>query len=77
LLHSTTRIEGGADSVAFDFLAETIRSLLPRIVDMGVATEDEVNLETIAERFRAEAIAGDNCLILPRLVGAWARVPAT
>jgi hypothetical protein len=45
------------------------------IVEMGVATEGEVDIDTFAERMRRDAVAGDHCIFLPRLVGAWARVP--
>jgi hypothetical protein len=41
---------------------------------LGIATASEVDLDTLEERMRAEATAGDHCLILPTLVGAWARV---
>ena len=76
-LHGITRIEGGPDAVAYDFAAETIRSLLPYMEQFGVATAEEIGLDTLAERLRRDAVAGNNCIFLPRLVGAWARVPVT
>jgi hypothetical protein len=68
-----SRIEGGPDAVAYDFAAETIRSLLPWMTEFGIATGEEVDIDTLAERLRAAAIAGDHCIFLPRIVGAWAR----
>lgn len=68
-----SRIEGGPDAVAYDFAAETIRSLLPWMTEFGIATAEEVGIDTLAERLRAAAIAGDHCIFLPRIVGAWAR----
>jgi len=54
----------GANPVGFEFFAETLRELLP-------ATD--VRFETLAERLRQEASAGNGHAFLPLLVGAWAR----
>jgi ubiquinone/menaquinone biosynthesis C-methylase UbiE len=70
----TCRVEGGADAVAHEFAAETVRSLVPHMISLGIATADEIALDTLAERLRDAAVAGDHCIFLPRLVGAWARV---
>ena len=40
----------------------------------AVATAAEVDVGTLAERLRAAAVSGDHCILMPRLVGAWARV---
>jgi ubiquinone/menaquinone biosynthesis C-methylase UbiE len=74
-LHGMTRIAGGPRAVGYDFAAETIRSLLPSMERLGVTTAAEVDVDTLAERLRAEAIAGDHCIFLPLLIGAWAHVP--
>jgi SAM-dependent methyltransferase len=47
----------GPDSSAFDRWASITRSLAPKIVAYGVATEDEMDLETLGQRLRAEAVA--------------------
>ena len=54
------RVEGGTDAYAFDYIAQTLRSLLPVAERVGSATRAEMELETLAERLR---------------VGAWTRVP--
>jgi ubiquinone/menaquinone biosynthesis C-methylase UbiE len=69
------RVEGGPDSRAYEFLAETVRSLAPRMEELGVATAEEIGVDTLAERVRAEALANDTCFFFPRLVGAYARLP--
>ncbi len=67
------RVEGGPDAVGYEFAAQTLRSLLPWMQQFGIATAEEVSVETIAERLRQTAVAGEHCILLPRLVGAWAR----
>lgn len=75
-LTGTCRIESGPDSIAYEFAAESIRSLLPAMERFGIATAAEIRPETIAERLRAAAIAGDHCIFMPRLIGAWATAGA-
>jgi ubiquinone/menaquinone biosynthesis C-methylase UbiE len=75
-IRGTTRFQGNGDTVAFDFAAETIRSLLPRMEQLGVASQAEVDLETLVPRLQEAAEEVDSCILLPRLVGAWARKPA-
>jgi 2-polyprenyl-3-methyl-5-hydroxy-6-metoxy-1,4-benzoquinol methylase len=67
------RVGGGAGSPLYDYMAGVVRSLLPMIERFGVATADEVGIETLAERLRQEALASNACIMLPPLVGAWAR----
>lgn len=69
------RVEGGPDAVAYEFAAETLRSLLPSMQEFGIATAESVAVETIAERLREAAVAGEHCIVLPRVVGAWAKMP--
>lgn len=67
------RVERGPDSYIYDWMAQTTRSLLPLIQQTGVATAEEVQVDTLAERIRQEAVANDCTLITPPLIGAWAR----
>jgi SAM-dependent methyltransferase len=69
----TARVEGGADSPVYVYLAETIRSLLPVIVKSGLATEAEVDIDTLADRLREEVVAGEAVIVPSMMVGAWAR----
>jgi ubiquinone/menaquinone biosynthesis C-methylase UbiE len=72
-LSLSARVEGGKDSPAYDYFAQTVRSLLPAIEDLGVSTSDEVRVETLAERLRAEALSLGGVVVLPPIVRAWAR----
>jgi SAM-dependent methyltransferase len=69
-------VGGGPDFVVHRYAANTIRSMLPRIEQFGVATAAEVGVETLAERLRDAAVAADATITLPPLAGAWTRTPA-
>jgi len=56
-------------------LAETIRTVLPHIVRLGLAALDEVDVDTLATRLREEAVAGRLTVFSPRWVGAWTKLP--
>jgi ubiquinone/menaquinone biosynthesis C-methylase UbiE len=70
---SAARAEGGPASPIYDYVAEVVRSLLPVMQRLGVATAGEVGIETLAERLRAEAVANMACVMTPALIGAWTR----
>ncbi|MCW5716767.1 MAG: methyltransferase domain-containing protein [Bauldia sp.] len=67
------RVEAGPNSHAYDYLADSLRSLLPSMVEHGLATALEMDVDTLADRLRAESLARDLCFIFPLTVGAWAR----
>lgn len=68
-------IGGAATSPGPPIWASVVRSILPVMVRLGIATEAEVDIDTLEERFHAEAIGLRACLSCPLLVGAWSRVP--
>lgn len=68
-------IGGAENSPVPQMLADVLRAVLPVMVRLGVATEAEVEIETLAGRLWAEAVSGGGCLALPPLIGAWTRVP--
>ena len=72
-LIGANRVEVGADSQVYQWVAQTVRSLLPLIVKTGVATEDEVGIDTLADRLRAQASQLEAVIHSPVYVGAWAR----
>ena len=71
-LSGLTRIESGPTSIVYPFAAQTLFSLLPAMERLGIASAAEVGIETLADRLRAAAIDGDHCILMPRLIGAWA-----
>ncbi|WP_326836371.1 class I SAM-dependent methyltransferase [Amycolatopsis rhabdoformis] len=66
---------GSADSLTPRYLAELTRSMLPLITAHGLATEDEVDVDTLAKRIAEEMAAERAVLWLPELAAAWARIP--
>jgi SAM-dependent methyltransferase len=64
-------VAGGPDSVGYEWMAETTRSMLPLIVTFGVATEAEIGIDTLASRLRAETTAAGGVVKAPDMVSAW------
>ena len=71
------RVEGGLHSPVYDYMATTLRSLLPMMERVGVATAAEVEIDTLAERPRMEAIENQACMMPPPLISAWTRLAQT
>jgi len=58
-------------------LAGAVRSLADAIVSHGVATRDQIGLETLEQRM-ADALVRDNAVLLPpTLAGAWGKRSST
>jgi hypothetical protein len=54
--------------------SDVVKGVLPFMEQLGVATADQVQPETLEERLLAELLDADAVLISPPLVAAWARV---
>ena len=67
------RVEGSTDSLGYQIIAQVVKSLLPVMEKLGVATEKEVQIETLTQRLRDEVISRGAVIVLPPLVGAWTR----
>jgi SAM-dependent methyltransferase len=67
------RVGGGLESPIYNYLTGVLRSLLPMAEWFAVATAAEVDVDTLADRLRKEAVARNSCIMLPPLVGAWTR----
>ncbi len=72
-LLSRARIEGAADSPAYEYVAQTLRSLLPLAETLGVTTAQEVQVDTLTARLRHKVTNAQAVIILPSLIGAWIR----
>ena len=68
------RMTGGSDPDLHAIIAGLARSLLPVMERAKIGTAEEVDVDTLSERLRAEAIEKSESVVYgPRLVGAWAR----
>ncbi len=68
-------IGGGPDYPGYHFLAESVRSALPIMEQLGVATAEDIGIETLYERLRDEAVGLGGVIAWPSLMGAWTRKP--
>lgn len=68
------RVEAGPDSPIYAQISEVTRTLQPLMLATGMAGEDDIGVETLADRIREEAVALDATLVSPSLIGAWTRV---
>lgn len=68
-------LEVGPKSAAYDRLASLTRSLKPKIIEYGLATDAEIEIETLEQRLRVEATAARTTIPLfsGLFVGQWAR----
>jgi ubiquinone/menaquinone biosynthesis C-methylase UbiE len=69
------RVEGGAGSMSYELMAQTVRSLLPVMERLGVATAAEVDVDRLAARLESQNCNAGGVLMPPPLIGAWARKP--
>jgi ubiquinone/menaquinone biosynthesis C-methylase UbiE len=72
-LLGSARVEGSEGGQIYRYLTESLRSLAPAMVTLGIASADQIGLDSFAQRLSAAAAAADHCFIFPRIVGAWAR----
>lgn len=74
-LHCDAFIGAGPEWGWYEVIAESVRTLLPVIVGQGIATADEIAIDTLAQRCR-EAVVGQHSTVLaPDYISAWTRLP--
>jgi SAM-dependent methyltransferase len=68
-------VGGGEDWPGYAYVADTVRSLFPMMEQMGLVSAEDVDVDTLADRLRAEALGLRGVQMLPIVMGAWARKP--
>ena len=68
-------VGGGQEWEGYAYAAATVRSPMPLILKAGLASADEIGIDTLEERLRREVVAANGVIRLPELINAWARVP--
>jgi len=68
-------MDGGPYSPVYEWIAETMRSLLPRMEALGITGAATLNLDTLAQQLRQEAVDKRGVFISAPLIGAFARKP--
>jgi ubiquinone/menaquinone biosynthesis C-methylase UbiE len=77
-LYVDALINGGAEWMErfAPFMANLLRSLMPKILEYGIATEEEIAIETFEQRYLEEVISQRSVVQYWSCVGAWARNPS-
>lgn len=61
------------DPRASALLCAAVRSMLPHIVEAGIATPQQIGIDTLQQRMAAALQASQSVLLPPALAGAWGR----
>ena len=62
------------DWPGYSYVANSFRSVVPLLEHYGIATAEEVDVDTIPQRVRDEIVAAKRPVVIPPHIGAWARV---
>jgi hypothetical protein len=62
------QISGGPESPYYEWFAETVRSVAPRLEALGIISFAELDLETLADRLREETVSRAGYLTTPLIV---------
>ncbi len=70
-LRAERLVGGGAEYPGYRYLADLIRSVVPMIEFEGVATADEIDVDTLEHRLRRDVEASEATVAFPAIVSAW------
>ena len=74
-LHFEAPMGGPEGWPGFEYLANSFRSLVPLMEAYGIATAEDVDIDTLAERIQAEVAASKRPLLLPPHITAHTSLP--
>lgn len=61
----------------YQFMAETAEMVMPRMQQLGMVVPAEImDISSLAERIRKEAVENNAVIVLPAIIGAWSRKPS-
>jgi ubiquinone/menaquinone biosynthesis C-methylase UbiE len=72
-MHLDAAVGGDEEWAGYDYMASLVRTLLPLFHQHGVATPDEVQVETFADRLRTEVVGQGGVVTTWSFVTAWTR----
>ena len=70
-MHLDAAVGGGPDWPGFDYMAELVRTLLPLITELGIATEADVDIDTLGDRLRREVGETGDAATTWSFISAW------
>jgi SAM-dependent methyltransferase len=76
-MHLDAAVGGGPDWPGYEYIAGLVRTILPRLVEHGVATAEQVAIDSLADRLRAETVASRGVITTWSFITAWAPVPGS
>jgi len=68
-------VGGGPEWAGYGYIASLLRTLLPLIVKFDIATAEEVDIDTLEERFRDEVVGPGGVVSTWSFITAWTRLP--
>jgi ubiquinone/menaquinone biosynthesis C-methylase UbiE len=68
-------VDGGPDSPYYEWLAESLRSFLPRAVSLGLVTTEDIDIDTYEQRIREEVASQHTGVAGPVMFGIIGRKP--
>ena len=68
-------VGGGPDFGGYAWLADIARTLAPAMAKLSIVNVDELGLDTLADRLRADTVACGAVVWSPSLVGAYGCIP--
>ena len=74
-LYFETPMGGPEDWPGFEYLANSFRSLVPLMEAYGIAAAEDIDIDTLAERIRAEVVTSKRPLLLPPHITAYTSLP--
>jgi hypothetical protein len=72
-MHLDAAVGGGPDWPGYEYIAALVRTILPRLVQHGIATAAEVDIDHLADRLRNEVVSSNGVLTTWSFITAWAR----
>jgi SAM-dependent methyltransferase len=69
-------VSGEENSPVYKLVAEAVRTLVPALEKLNIASAAQVQIDTLADRMRQEVVAKRGVAMSYALVGAWARKPS-
>jgi len=69
-------MSGATDSFYYEWIVESLRSILPRAVSQSIVPDGEFDIDTLERRIREEAASSNSCIAAPAMIGAFARLKA-
>ncbi len=69
-------VGGGENSPFYPWVTETLRSMQPQLVNIGLLSDQALPIDALEERLRTDVVAAQSQILGPAQICAWARLPS-